>query len=160
MPKYAYHYTMLKTHLQILKPIILSLCLGLGLPTHAQTTAVPDSVTFFGIKVKAPVNCTCTTVADWQVICTDYAISCQPLLPEEFERVKKETLQQLKHPKTIHLTIGGQTTAAYKVKFDPGIAMNAFGTFNGNRALIFIWLRTEPKTTQDLPEFLRQIISL
>ena len=131
------------------------------LAIHAQTTTtLPDSVTFLGIKVKAPVNCSCTTVADWQVICTDYAISCQPLLPEEFDRVKKETLQQLKHPKTIPITIAGQTTIAYKVKFDPGIAVNAIGTFNGNPALIFIWLKTEPKKPQDLPEFLRQIISL
>ena len=151
---------MFKTGLQTLKPFILSLCLCVGVSIHAQTTAVPDSVTFFGIKVKTPVNCSCTTVANWQVICTDFAISCQPLLPEEFARVKKETLQQLKHPKTIHLKIVGQTTAAYKVKFDPGIAISAIGTFNGHQALIFIWFRTEPKTQQDLPEFMRQIISL
>ena len=152
---------MLKTHLQILKPFMLLLCLWPVLFMHAQiTTAVPDSVTFFGIKVKAPVNCSCTTVADWQVICTDYAISCQPLLPGEFDRVKKETLQQLKHPKTIPVTIAGQATIAYKVKFDPGVAISAIGTFNGNPALIFIWLRTEPKNTHDLPEFLRQIILL
>jgi hypothetical protein len=136
--------------------------------SYAQTPDTRDTISFCFMKYKIPGGC--TLASEFQVKCTDYAMTWIYLTPQSIQTMPDQIISQLatqtkkfkKEPVTCYLL--GNQVKGYKISFktDQGTShqLMAFGLANEQLVLVQLSLDREPKTDDDIPSFPRQMIRL
>ena len=145
-----------------MKNIITLLLLIISLNLFAQTNKIKN-VDFFGKSIQ--VTDECEQVMQGMLKCDSFILYwiSQPL--DDFERHKDEFMAQMgeREVENIECYILDKKVDAYKVNMEEegtgsGYLLNICSKINNQVAFITMWLKTNPKTNDELPNFIKQIL--
>lgn len=78
----------------------------------------------------------------------------------DLPRHKQEMLAQVKDPKEISVSVLGTDHTGYLSKVDSHYQLTIIGSVNGQGTMIDLFLDKPITRTDDLPEYVRQFISI
>jgi hypothetical protein len=145
-----------------MKNIITLLLLIISLNLFAQTNKIKN-VDFFGNSIQ--VTDECELVMQGMLKCDSFILYwiSQPL--DDFERHKDEFMAQMgeREVEKIECYILDKKVDAYKGNMEEegtgsGYLLNICSKINNQVAFITMWLKTNPKTNAELPNFIKQIL--
>jgi hypothetical protein len=147
---------------ETMKNIITLLLLIISLNLFAQTNKIKN-VDFFGKSIE--VLDECGEVMQGMLKCDSFILFwiSQPL--EDFERHKDEFMVQMseREAEKIECYILDKKVDAYKGNMEEegtgsGYSLNICSKINNQVAFITMWLKTNPQTNDELPNFIKQIL--
>jgi hypothetical protein len=145
-----------------MKNIITLLLLIISLNLFAQTNKIKN-VDFFGKSIQ--VTDECEQVMQGMLKCDSFILYwiSQPL--DDFERHKDEFMAQMdeREVEIIECYILDKKVDAYKGNMEElgtgsGYLLNICSKINNQVAFITMWLKTNPQTNDELPNFIKQIL--
>lgn len=114
-----------------------------------------DSSEFCGKYFKAPNNC--QTIGN-MIKCNDYVLTWTYEPNKELRHHKKELLAQISKPKKIKVSVINNDLIGYLSKIDIYHCLIIIGKVNEQGTIINLYLNREIKTTDDLPDCVKQFI--
>ncbi|NNT73167.1 hypothetical protein HKT18_13155 [Flavobacterium sp. IMCC34852] len=137
--------------------IILRILIILPFFTYGQTTLEENSSEFCGQYFTAPNEC--KTMGN-MIQCKDYVFtwSYEPII--DLPRHQKELIAQIKNPKEIKVSVLKTDLIGYLSKVDSYDSLLIVGSVNGKGVIINLYLDKTIKATNDLPECVRQFITI
>ena len=122
-----------------------------------QNTLNGDSKEFCGKYFVPPSEC--ETLGN-MIKCNDYAFMWLYEPVSDLPRHKRELLGQLSKPKKIKVAVLNKNLVGYLSKMDVYQFLLIIGEVNEKGVIISLYLNKEIKTTKDLPECVRQLITI
>jgi len=143
--------------MKIFNTLLTLTFLLLSYNSFAQSAKKVDSVEFCGIKYPGPTGC---QTFDNMIKCDSYVLSWFYEPVKDMPRHKKELLAQLKAPKAVKISLLNSETTGYLSKIETWTALNIITEINGKCILLNLFVDKPINSTNDLPEFARQFISI
>ena len=122
-----------------------------------QSSLKADSSEFCGKHFIAPKDC--ETIGN-MIKCNDYVFTWTYEPVADLPRHQKKLLAQIKKPKKINVSVINDDLVGYLSKMDTYDCLLIIGKVNGQGVIINLWLNKAIKTTGDLPECVRQFITI
>jgi len=138
----------------ILLVFILTICSNLS---FGQSSIKTDSIVFCGKHFIAPHDC--ETIGN-MIKCSNYVFTWINEPIADLPRHQKELLAQTKNPKKISVSVVDSDNVGYITKMGTSYQLLIIGIVNGQGVIINLWLDKPIKSTDDLPEYIRQFITI
>ena len=116
-----------------------------------------DSIEFCGRHFIAPNSC---EIIGNMIKCSNYVFTWTYAPTTDLPRHRKELLAQTKSPKKIKVVIDNNDIDGYLSKTGTYSQLLIIGVVNGQGVIINLWLDKQIKSTDDLPEYVKQLISI
>lgn len=125
--------------------------------SFGQSSLMAESSEFCGKHFIAPKDC--ETIGK-MIKCTDYVFTWtyEPII--DLPRHQKELLSQIDNPKKVNVVVIDTDLIGYLSKVDTYNSLMIIGKVNGKGVIINLFLNKAIKTTADLPECVRQFITI
>jgi hypothetical protein len=92
--------------------------------------------------------------------CSNYVFTWINEPIADLPRHQKELLAQTKNPKKISVSVVDSDNVGYITKMGTSYQLLIIGIVNGQGVIINLWLDKPIKSTDDLPEYIRQFITI
>ncbi|MCO4293174.1 hypothetical protein NF867_09885 [Solitalea sp. MAHUQ-68] len=125
--------------------------------SFGQTATKADSVEFCGKHFIAPKDC--ETIGN-MIKCSDYVFTWTYEPVSDLPRHQKELLAQIEKPKEQNVSVLNTDLIGYLSKVDTFDSLLIIGKVNGKGVIISLFVNKAIKSTADLPEFTRQLITI
>jgi hypothetical protein len=96
----------------------------------------------------------------WHYVTKEELTSSLDFFKEQMEDTSESDYPTRPKPQEIDGYVLGQKIPTFKMKLDTGIEFSCYGTVRNKSVIFLLWLKNEPKTNADIPEFPRQVFQL
>ena len=125
--------------------------------SHGQTTLKTDSIEFCGKKYIVPKDC---EIFGNMIKCSNYVYTWTYEPVEDLPGHQKELLSQASNPKKIDVSVINNDNTGYVSETGTTYMLLIVGKVNGQGIIINLWQDKPIKSTNDLPEYIRQFITI
>jgi hypothetical protein len=125
--------------------------------SFGQMSAKQESSEFCGKRFVPPSDC--ATIGN-MIQCSNYVFSWTYEPISDLPRHQKELLAQISNPKRINVSVLNNDLVGYLSKMDDSDCLLIIGNVNGKGVIINLFLNKIIRTTADLPECVRQFITI
>ena len=124
---------------------------------NGQSSAKTDSIEFCGKQFPAPPGCETTGNL---IKCNDYFFTWTYEPTADLPRHKAELLEQIENPRKVNTSVLKNDNIGYLSKMGTSYQLLIIGEINGKGVIITLWQDKQIISTNDLPEYVRQFITI
>ena len=125
--------------------------------SFGQTTLNSDSIEFCGSNFVPPKDC---EKIGTMIKCKDYVLTWTYEPINELPRHQRELLEQIENPKKINVLIKNTELEGYLSTIESYNSLMIIGIVNNKGVIINLFLNKTINTTSDLPDFVKQFITI